>query len=71
VKRCNGGKDFLGQDCQCCTETAEIARYCTSNSDALKAAGVTSWLKRVEGLFEYKFHTLVAFIFVAIIGLII
>lgn len=32
IGRCAGGKDFLGQQCDCCITTVEVSRFCTTNS---------------------------------------
>lgn len=72
VGRCPGWFDALGQKCECCVTTQEVSRFCTSNSDALKQADVTTWFNKVEGntKFENKLGMLLAFFVLALLGIV-
>ncbi len=63
ISRCTGGKDFLGQQCECCVNTVEVSRFCTTNSEALSQKEVTAWFK-----FEGKLQMMFVFLVVALFG---
>lgn len=71
INRCANEFDTLGQKCECCVVTTQVARFCTSNSPALQQADVTTWFNRVEGntQSEHKITMALALLLLTILGI--